>query len=98
MLTTIRDAIQNRKRLTVTYDPGERLIEPHAVGYSKAGDILLRAYQVDGVSKSGEPENWKLFRLDRMTDASGNGGSFSEPREGYKQNDSAMSGGIIAQL
>ena len=94
----IANAIRNRERLNFTYWPGDRLVEPHALGWSSNGDLLLRAYQVEGESESGEHENWKLFRVDRADAASGSGDRFQGPRPGYKRSDSAMKGGIIEQL
>lgn len=74
------------------------MIEPHALGYSEEGHVLLRAYQTDGASASGEHINWKLFRLDRMATIQASGKLFDGPRPLYRRGDSAMKGGIIAQL
>ncbi len=59
-------AIRERMVLTLYYEPGERIIEPHAYGLSAEGKPLLRAFQTAGASASGEHENWKLFRVDRI--------------------------------
>lgn len=98
MNNTIENAIRKRLRLTVNYAPGVRTIEPHAMGWSKDGNVLIRAYQTEGASASGEHEHWKLFRLDRMTSADTDGENFSGPRPEYKRGDKAMRGGIIAEL
>lgn len=98
MRQTIADAIRHLHRMTVDYAPGLRTIEPHAIGYSKDGNVVLRAYQIDGASASGEHEHWKLFRLDRMRSAVHLADTFTGPRPGYKRDDSAMKGGIIQQL
>jgi hypothetical protein len=58
----------------------------------------LRAFQIEGASASNQPFNWKLFRLDRMREASFNGRSFPAPRPDYKRDDCVMKRGIIAQL
>jgi len=97
MTTDWAKAIKERKRIRIFYEPGQRLIEPHAYGRSSKGDLLLRAFQVEGASASGEHHYWKLFRLDRMG-SSGPGGNFETPRPGYKRGDRAMKGGIIAEL
>ncbi|MEZ5953746.1 MAG: WYL domain-containing protein [Hyphomonas sp.] len=94
----MKSAILNRKQMTIHYEPGSRVIEPHALGYSQNGDLLLRAYQVSGASASGEHEHWKLFRIDRMSAANDNGETFDGPRPGYRKGDKAMKGGIIAEL
>ena len=98
MLTTIQDAIRNKRRLTLYYDPGQRTVEPHALGYSSEGNVLLRAFQTEGASASGEHHNWKLFRIDRMGNADDSGEEFDGPRPEYNPDDSAMKGGIIARL
>ena len=91
-------AISGRKLVTLWYDPGARVIEPHAFGIGTDGQLLLRAFQIEGESKSGEHVHWKLFRIDRMRDVAHNGVTFFGPRPEYKQNDRAMTRGIIAQL
>lgn len=98
MLGLVKDAIEGRTNLIIDYDPGERQVEPHAVGYSASGDILIRAYQTGGASASGEHANWKLFRLDRARSIVPGGEEFAGPRPEYKRGDRAMKGGIIAQL
>ena len=98
MFDRIKDAIINHRRLNVHYDPGDRLIEPHVLGRSGAGNLLLRAFQVSGASSSGEPHNWKLFRLDRFHSVDDSGESFDGARPLYNPDDSVMKGGIIARL
>ena len=94
----IANAIKDRERLYIEYDPGGRLIEPHAFGRGSDNQLLIRAFQVEGESASGEHTNWKLLRLDRVRAVSGSGQAFPEPRPGYKRGDSAMKNGIIAEL
>ena len=98
MLDQIVAAIEEMRRLEIYYEPGSRSIEPHAVGYSKDGNVLVRAYQTAGASASGEHMHWKLFRLDRMTSVHRTSDRFNGPRDGYRTGDKAMKGGIIAQL
>jgi len=97
MTTDWAKAIQERKRIRLFYDPGERLVEPHAFGRSSEGKLLVRAFQVEGASASNEHHDWKLFRVDRMGQSDISGG-FDEPRPGYRRGDKAMKGGIIAEL
>lgn len=98
MREVLVEAIRARLLVTIWYPPGSRTIEPHALGFGSQGQLLLRAFQVEGASASGESENWKLFRLDRMEDCSPGSASFVGPRSDYKRNDRAMKGGILAQL
>ena len=98
MLSILITAIKGRRLVSIWYDPGVRVVEPHALGYGSDGQVLLRAFQVAGVSESGQPVNWKLFRLDRIQDAKLSGASFKRPRPEYQRNDRAMTRGIIAQI
>lgn len=98
MMDLLKNAIRNRLRLAVNYDPGERVIEPHALGFSSAGDPLLRAYQVSGASASGEHPYWRLFRVDSFGSCEPNGEKFANPRPGYRRGDKAMKGGLIEEL
>ena len=98
MKDLIADSIRKSRKMRVQYGPGARLIEPHALGYSSDGNALLRAYQTEGASVSGEPAQWKLFRLDRMRSIEVSDEPFDGPRPGYRRGDDAMKGGIIEQL
>jgi predicted DNA-binding transcriptional regulator YafY len=98
MLSILIAAIDGRRLVSIWYDPGVRVVEPHALGYGSDGQVLLRAFQVAGASSSGQPVHWKLFRLDRITDAKLNGRAFRKPRPEYQRDDSAMTRGIIAQV
>lgn len=98
MLDLIKEAIRTKRRISLSYRPGQRTVEPHVLGYSNDGDVLLRAYQTEGASASGEHENWKLFRIDRIESANHSGADFEGPRPEYNPDDSVMKGGIIARL
>ena len=98
MLTIVQSAIEGRQVLDFDYYPGNRTIEPHALGYGSDGQLLLRAYQTGGASASGEHAHWKLFRLDRADRVMPTEDFFSGPRPGYVRGDKAMKGGILAQL
>ena len=98
MRELIERAIRERLVLAVDYHPGRRLVEPHAFGYSSENHLLLRAYQTDGASASGEHQWWKLFRFDRFASIALAGIQFIGPRPEYKQGDKAMRHGIICQL
>lgn len=62
------EAIRNRNEVKITYsgdDGGERIIQPVAYGLSKAGNMVLRAFQPYGTTKTKVP-HWKMFRLDKI--------------------------------
>ena len=90
MNPTICQAINERRLLRILYDPGSRIIEPHAHGMGTAGNELLRAYQVSGASASGNPIDWKLIRTDRISYIKLLYDKFPGPRPGYRKRDSAM--------
>lgn len=70
--SSIMDAIDKHYRVTIYYAgdeetaPGKRTIEVYAYGMSKAGNQVIRAYQLFGDTKTVIPQ-WKLFRVDRIT-------------------------------
>ena len=98
MLSIIKNAIEGRRILEIYYPPGRRLVEPHTLGYGADGSLLLRAFQNEGASASGEHVNWKLFRVDRARELEPSGNLFFGPRPGYRKGDSAMKGGIIVEM
>lgn len=71
-ISTVGGAIRKRCEAIITYDSdnekakGERIIQPVAYGLSKAGNLVVRAFQPYGDTKTKIP-HWKLFRLDKIT-------------------------------
>ena len=72
----VLDAIHNKYFVRIRYDDGQpsggvgnpkgsRVIQPMAIGTTKSGNRVVRAFQIDGNSRRGSP-NWKFFRLDRI--------------------------------
>ena len=90
MNQTICVAINGQHLLRFYYDLGWRTVEPHAHGMSTAGNEVLRAFQTQDVSAPGEPVNWKLFRVDWISNLEWLEATFSEPRPGYKRGDPQM--------
>ena len=91
-------AIQERCLLEMDYDPGIRILEPFAYGLSSEGHELLRSFQREGASASGEHINWKLMRVDRIRSVRLLNEIFSGSRPDYRRNDKAMRGGIYCQI
>jgi len=76
-LDQVQDSIRDKKVIIIYYDgddnggKGYRTIEPVCLGYSKKGNLVLRAWEVEGKSHSrdfkGNPiPGWRLFRLDKI--------------------------------
>ena len=91
-------AIRERRILRVQYPPGERMIEPYAIGFTAAQNIVVRCWQRQGASASCGDEGMKLMRLDRFLLVEPTEIHFFRPRPEFDPNDTAMKGGIIAAL
>jgi len=84
------DAIHSQQLVFFYYRGGFRAVEPHCYGISTAGNEVLRAYQVEGYSESGEPIGWKLFRVSEISSLTIMAEQFVGPRPEYNPDDSAM--------
>jgi len=73
----VRDSISNKRVCTIYYDgndnggKGYRVIEPVCLGFSKKGNLVLRAWETEGSSwsaknKSNYLPGWRFFRLDKI--------------------------------
>ncbi|WP_116107511.1 WYL domain-containing protein [Lewinella sp. IMCC34191] len=88
----ILEAIENRKTIAINYKGGERVIEPFTLGYHKStGNLILRAFFLDGYSSSGEYYQWKIYRLDNISNVKVLNQPIFFDRDGYNPNDSDMS-------
>jgi hypothetical protein len=92
------EALFTGKRLELRYDGYLRVVEVHAVGRSKEGQWLMRAWQVRGGSVNNEPIGWKLLRLDESSSRHIIEEESKAPRPGYKRGDPAMRGGIKCEF
>lgn len=96
MLNTIINAIRNRQVLMFTYSGLIRVVEPHAVGVSTAGNDVLRCYQTGGGHVTPGHE-WDLCTLSKIRGLQLTGQNFTGNRPGYKREDAHMRF-IYAQL
>jgi len=48
------------------YGNSDRLVAPFVVGVSSSGNPLLRGYQLEGNSRSGKGEGWRVFKIREM--------------------------------
>jgi hypothetical protein len=86
----IVNAIKGKNYLKFNYEGYERIVEPHTYGVSTKGNELLRAYQTEGGSNSGNVPGWKLFKYLEMNLLETLDNTFHNPRPGYKKGDSVM--------
>ena len=95
----IRRAIDQKQVCSIYYDGDEpggkglREIEPVALGRSKAGNMVFRAWDDMGASHTayiGDPHSpkpgWRLFRVDKTTMFKPLRKNFTKPRPGYNFN------------
>lgn len=102
-IETVQDAVNGRKVCIIYYDGDEpggrglREIEPVALGKSKAGNLVMRAWDREGASHTGykgeQPlPSWRLFRLDKILSMKPTGEIYNTPRPNYNFNgDKSMS-------
>lgn len=93
----IAAAIEHRRRLTLVYNGGPRVLEPHTLGADASGAMLVCGYQVRGSSRSGQGAGWKTLALARIGEIAALDEHFSRPRPEYKRDDPGFAR-IDAQL
>jgi predicted DNA-binding transcriptional regulator YafY len=106
-INDIVDSIKQKKRVIIYYDGDEpggkglRIIEPVCYGYSKAGNQVLRAWDLEGASHRdylGEKPlpSWRMFRIDKIINYKPTLENFDSPRPNYNPNgDKSMTRVII---
>jgi predicted DNA-binding transcriptional regulator YafY len=106
-INDIVNSIQQKKRVIIYYDGDEpggkglRIIEPVCYGYSKAGNQVLRAWDLEGASHRdylGEKPlpSWRMFRIDKIINYKPTLENFDSPRPNYNPNgDKSMTRVIV---
>jgi len=84
------DALKQGRCLELRYDGFSRVVEVHAVGFTKENNAIMRVWQVRGGSVSGERMGWKLMRLDEIWSATILAEKSDAPRRGYNPVDPAL--------
>jgi hypothetical protein len=93
----LQRAIKNRDVIIITYDgdepggKGYRTVYPVCLGRSKAGNMVLRAYDIEGASHRAslglKPlPSWRMFRVDKTFTFTRTGEKFSELPADYNPN------------
>lgn len=106
-IETVQNAIKRRQVCIINYDgddpggKGLREIEPVALGTSKAGNLVMRAWDREGASHRGylgtKPlPSWRFFRLDKILSMKPTGEIYNQPRPNYNFNgDKSMTNVMI---
>ena len=76
-------ALRKARVLELQYEGFVRALEVHAVGWTKEGHPVLRAWQVGGGRRRGERAGWKFMRLDEAVGAEVCDTASRAPRRGY---------------
>ena len=63
---TIVDAMDWPQLVIFRYGDSDRVVAPFAVGVSSEGNPLMRGYQLEGNSRSGKGEGWRVFQIRKM--------------------------------
>lgn len=79
------EALRTQRQLELRYETFSRHVEVHAIGYSRTGRAILRAWVRSG--RRGELRGWKLLDLAEALDAEISEASSSAPRRGYRRSD-----------
>lgn len=89
MISLICNAISSKRCLSIWYNGGIRIVEPHCYGHGNSGNDLLRCFQTSGYSLSGKSHDWKLMKVSEMDKIIILEQVF-DVRPKYNPNDSAM--------
>lgn len=90
MKDTLCQAIEDQKVVEFQYDRLPRRVEPHKVGKTTAGNIVLSGYQIGGQSRSNEVPYWRLYKLSKIAGLNVDSENFNGPRPRYSRTDDRM--------
>lgn len=65
-IETILDAMDWPQIIIFHYCESDRVVAPFVIGVSSEGNPLMRGYQLEGVSKSGKGDGWRVFQIRKM--------------------------------
>jgi predicted DNA-binding transcriptional regulator YafY len=93
-METVLDCVRNRKKCIIYYDGDEpggrglREIEPVALGYSKADNLVVRGWEDNGASHRGYLKTrpmpgWRFFRLDKILSIKPTGEIFNQAKPNF---------------
>ena len=104
-LDAVQDSIRKKNVITINYDgdeygKGYRDIEPVCVGYSKKGELVLRAWEIRGsshskVTRDNPIPGWRFFKLVKILTYQPQGDTFYEMRPNYNPNGDKLMSSVI---
>lgn len=65
-LALLTNAIQAKLLVKFNYDKCQRLVEPHLLGETNKGNLILKAFQIAGAVKRGKVPCWGSFTIGKI--------------------------------
>lgn len=65
-LEIILEAMEWPQLIIFHYGESDRVAAPFVIGVSSEGNPLMRGYQLEGTSRSGKGEGWRVFQVEKM--------------------------------
>lgn len=91
-LAICKKAIQQAANISTVYGYHQRILEPFLIGnHRSSGNKVLVAWHVYGFSYSQNKPQWRLYRLDKMTETKIRPMAQRKNRPMFNPNDSRMS-------
>lgn len=85
----IEEAIRNRRYLIFSYKGIARVVQPAAIGVSRAGNEVLSCFQTEGAHNT-DGHDWNLCTLSEIKGLRVTAKTFAAPPPGYKRGDKGM--------
>jgi len=85
MQDVICQAIREKRLLTVLYKNLERVVEPYLPFATKAGDLVLHSWQVEGEYEKTPPPDWCDMRLSDISSITLLNRTFEQPHPKYNR-------------
>ena len=65
-LALLNNAIDQKLLVKFNYDTCQRLVEPHILGETNKGNLILKAYQIAGSTKRSKVPSWGSFTIGKI--------------------------------
>lgn len=88
----IARAIETRTLLIFTYHGEERTVEPHILGRSRTGNLMLSGWQ-----RSGDSPGWRNYLVEEIENLTRTAIRFRGARSGYNPADPSF-GAVLCRL
>ncbi len=90
MRQTLCNAVDNQNVVEFRYQRKKRIVEPHKVGRTTKGNVVLSGFQAGGRGNEINPPDWGLYKLSKISDLNVTNQTFAEPRPKYSRSDRRM--------